>query len=365
MLFNKALVHERDTLKQQLEQPNQAHQQELANLQATIKEKDQEIQKINQEILLMSALTSNQLTGGRLLEAIRNGLVENTRNLADEKETLNEFNQLFAQTHTALEQLSERTLAIDHQAKQNMLVANQLDQTATGISHLVHSVQEISSQTNLLALNAAIEAARAGESGRGFAVVADEVRNLAAKAQNASEKIHQLVSQVVVQTDEIKNSIAENQTITQDMDVAAGQIKAVVSEVLSRSKHMQYVIEVTTATMFLNTVKLDHAVWKHQIYKQLDEGNSSCNVTGHHECRLGRWYFEGDGVRLYRHLPSFASLDKPHQEVHNSGKQALEAYANGQTPAIINHLSTMENASLDVTSVIDHLLDDIIHQLAQ
>ncbi|PAR48437.1 chemotaxis protein [Vibrio metoecus] len=365
LLFNKALVHERDTLKQQLEQITQAHQQEVARLQAIIQQKDTEIRQINQDALLMSTLASNQLTGGKLLDVIRNGLAENTQNLVAENQTLQEFGQLFNQTHHALEQLSQRTLEIDRQAKQNMQAANQLDQTASSIGNLVHTIQEISSQTNLLALNAAIEAARAGESGRGFAVVADEVRSLAAKAQQASEKIHELVSQVVSQTSDIKNSTVDNQTITQDMEVTANQIKSVVSEVLSRSKHMQFVIGMSTATMFLNTVKLDHAVWKHQVYKHLDEGNKEGHVATHHECRLGRWYFEGEGAKLYSHLPSFSSLDKPHKQVHDAGQQALKAYASGNIPSIINHLSMMENASFDVTSVIDRLLGEIIHHLEQ
>lgn len=63
LLFNKALIHERDTLKQQLEQITQAHEQEVARLQAIIQQKDTEIRQINQDALLMSTLASNQLTG--------------------------------------------------------------------------------------------------------------------------------------------------------------------------------------------------------------------------------------------------------------------------------------------------------------
>ncbi|MGC9551061.1 methyl-accepting chemotaxis protein [Vibrio metoecus] len=225
LLFNKALGNERDTLKQQLEQITQTHQQEVARLQAIIQQKDSEIRQINQDALLMSTLASNQLTGGKLLDVIRNGLAENTQNLVAENQTLQEFGQLFNQTHHALEQLSQRTLEIDRQAKQNMQAANQLDQTASSIGNLVHTIQEISSQTNLLALNAAIEAARAGESGRGFAVVADEVRALASRSQQATHEIKGLIHTLVERAQSATKMIDSNDQQIEDSFASISEAK--------------------------------------------------------------------------------------------------------------------------------------------
>ncbi|WP_244894320.1 CZB domain-containing protein [Marinobacterium stanieri] len=122
---------------------------------------------------------------------------------------------------------------------------------------------------------------------------------------------------------------------------------------------MQRIIRITTTNSFLNTVKLDHAVWKNQVYGLVERQNWHQGVNSHSECRLGKWYYEGYGSRKYSGLDSFRALEKPHQVVHEAGREALQAGARGDARGMLGQLERMEMASLKVSQGIDRLLGDV------
>jgi methyl-accepting chemotaxis protein len=359
MFFTKALKQQIDELAQQLQRQQQQHQQELSLLQ---QQHQQELARLQQTLAAQQqqdSVCGAMLSGAGMLSQIREDIAQSAHQLSSEREALTALDDIFGQTHQALASLQQRAGQITRDAAQSAEVTAVLDGTANSINQLISSIQEISDQTNLLALNAAIEAARAGEAGRGFAVVADEVRQLAGKAHQASNQIEQLVRRIIGQTGEIRQKVEQSQHSATEVAAASSQIEQAVARVIDTSGHMQQVISASSTMAFLNTVKLDHAVWKNQVYELVQQKQFSQPVNSHAECRLGKWYFEGEGRARYGHLRSFQQLDEPHKAVHQAGRAALQAGAAGQEAQLVSQLRQMEQASLQVTQLLSQLQAEI------
>ena len=327
----------------ELEAQLATHGSELAATSAQLASRQDVAQRLGQ---FAATLESSQQSVGHMAEQLKAGIAQ-----------VNEARSMSSSSGGAMIRLVADigSLSARSEAASGSVAA--LGERTAKIAGIVNLIKEIADQTNLLALNAAIEAARAGEQGRGFAVVADEVRKLAERTTKATAEISSLVSQIEADTgsatasmgslaDEARRFAGEGDTATADMH-----------RLLDLTTRMEHSLAASALRSFVELAKMDHLAYKFGIYQAFFglNGLTARDVSDHTACRLGRWYYDGDGARYCSRLPGFREIELPHSAVHRHGREALEALGGGNPGAGVYSLGEMEAASVEVFAALERI----------
>ena len=192
--------------------------------------------------------------------------------------------------------------------------------------------------------------------------MADEVRALAQKSAQASSEISDLIHTITDKTEDVAQRISETSTTVQQTSQSTKDISIIVDDFTHHAQNMSLTIALSAERSFVQTVKLDHVVWKSEVYRRFwgKSEKSLDTFSDHTECRLGKWYYQGDGKKSFSHLHSFKAIEAPHQDVHTKGIEALQFAEQNKTDDAFNSLSDMETASDKVLTLLTAIESDIV-----
>lgn len=353
----------------ELEHDNSRQADEIAQLKAQVDELNSSRNALKEQ------LSDNQinqhhgeglnelwLKSGDMIGCIRENIAESANSLMHQKEEIQASVPLFDSILSLLGVTVKDTASIHSDTEHVSEAITQLKVVTEGINGFITLIQGISEQTNLLALNAAIEAARAGEQGRGFAVVADEVRALAQRSAEATHEIASLITQINDGMDNVVGGIADVGKKSRDVQDNSVEIQQTTNNIVNLSQRMYGLISRHSDGGFIQTVKMDHVVWKLDVYKVFQgvSDKAVSDFADHTMCRLGKWYYEGEGAQKYKLLSGFRDLEAPHMAVHQHGIFALNSMQEGDREAAIGHLTSMEHASARILDVLSSLERQIL-----
>jgi len=342
-----------NNLEHELQQRQRQFEESRIGFQASQEECDEAKAMLVKHERLFAQLS---LFGDSFLE-VQKTLAELSLTLKKEKDVAVESAASVGANVVTVERMSANLRHVAEKTHETASSVELLSERASQIGGIVSLIKEIADQTNLLALNAAIEAARAGEQGRGFAVVADEVRKLAERTTGATSEISSLVSAIQTETFNVKEQMEISPQQTAQFNRDGEEASRGMHNLLKLSGDMKNTIAAGALTSFAETAKVDHLIFKFEIYKVFMglSQNKPEDFTSHTACRLGKWYYEGDGKECFSRLAGYTEIESPHVLVHKHGRAAVEqCYAGNLGEAFIN-IGEMEKASFKVIEGLERL----------
>ncbi len=185
------------------------------------------------------------------------------------------------------------------------------------------------------------------------------MRKLAERTANATNEIAGLVGSIQEETQATKTQMEHWAKKTESFSHEGHEATSGMQKLLELSRNMEGVISSSALRSFVEVAKIDHLVYKFEVYKVFmclsDKGES--DFAPHTGCRLGKWYYEGEGRECYSMLPGYREMEEPHKRFHDNGMLAVKLFRDGDYVRGFGAIDAMEKASMEVLGALDRIAE--------
>ncbi|MCW8907729.1 MAG: methyl-accepting chemotaxis protein [Sedimenticola sp.] len=360
-MFFSRQRQELDTLRSEhtrLKQNHETLQQQLSAAESRNQALQEALDRVQARQSLHQGIFANLSNFGQSIDNISRSFLGLASTLNQEKASAMTAQAESDASRRASETIADNLNRMFGRIRETSVSVDGLMQLAGQIGGIVQLIRDIADQTNLLALNAAIEAARAGEQGRGFAVVADEVRNLAERTSNATAEIAGLVGEIQNETRQAKSSMDIGAEAVSRYSGESEEAMRGMERLMDLSSRMERAITGSALLANVELANIEELALKLEVYKVLmgtsDTGPDQLPDAS--ECRLGQWYYDGEGQEHFAGLPGYRQMETPHQAVHDSAREAVTRFHEGDYSGALKALTAMEQANLTVMAGMEQIL---------
>jgi methyl-accepting chemotaxis protein len=120
------------------------------------------------------------------------------------------------------------------------------------------------------------------------------------------------------------------------------------------------------SSLFATLAKVDHIVFKHTAYSAIlnQDKEKTSHFGNHHQCRLGKWYEEGEGKLHFSHTNAYKKMENSHAKVHDIVLNTVTCIQNGTClteenfDKIVTAMATVENSSNELFNLLDDMVKE-------
>ncbi|WP_407918761.1 CZB domain-containing protein [Helicobacter muridarum] len=120
-------------------------------------------------------------------------------------------------------------------------------------------------------------------------------------------------------------------------------------------------LDIVNNIVFCSLAKLDHIIYKNNLYLFMLGTSNEFDITDHKSCRLGKWYYEGDGYINFRNTSGYKALENEHISVHSNANLIAKIIRENKPidkNFIDDHIKIFEESTRGVVCEIDNMLGE-------